>query len=151
MIKVKIEFTECKEKVEVNRLLNNPGGSLSMLIAPNDAINIDKCENSVLEVVYPSIRNALADHLSEISEKVAIEKAGGVKRVGANQTPYRVDGEAGRFNFTTHSVIANGKIRYNTASDVFTPLIGKGYYRTVGFKEIAIIYGDTEQSFRKTG
>ncbi|MCP4156873.1 MAG: hypothetical protein GY757_54675 [bacterium] len=73
------------------------------------------------------------------------------KKVIADETPYRVDGEAGRFTFATHSVIANEQVVYNTAGDVFQPLIGKGYYRTVGFKEIAMIKGDTDLSFRKTG
>ncbi len=150
MINVKIELTECPEEAEINSLVKNANGSLSMAIDLNDAINIDKCENAVLQVVYPSIRSALTDHLSEVSEMMATEQAGIAKVVIANETPYRVDGEAGRFTFTTHSVIADGKIYYNTAGDVFKPLIGKGYHRTVGFKEIAIVYGDTEQSFRNT-
>lgn len=33
---------------------------------------------------------------------------------------------------------------------MFPTLRGKEYYRTVGFKELAYIYGDTNQSFRKT-
>ena len=152
MINVNIELTKCTEAVEIDKLVKNADGSLCMAIDLNNAINFDKCESSVLQVVCPSIRNALAGHLSEVSSRKAIEQAGGVKEVITNLTPYRVDGEAGRFTFTTHSVVnANGQILYNTASDVFTPLIGKGYHRTVGFKEIAIIYGDTEQSFRKTG
>lgn len=42
------------------------------------------------------------------------------------------------------------EIRYNTARDVFPKLKGKEFYTTTGFKEIAMIYGDTEESFRKT-
>ncbi len=44
----------------------------------------------------------------------------------------------------------NGEIGYNTARELFTELKAKGYYRTTGFKEIAMIYGDTEKSYRKT-
>jgi Uncharacterised protein family (UPF0236) len=63
---------------------------------------------------------------------------------------YRVDGEVGRFHFTTHrSKAVNGAI-YNTATEVFQPLKGKQWYRTVGFKEIAIILGDVEKSYRTT-
>ena len=40
--------------------------------------------------------------------------------------------------------------RYNTARDLFPELKAKEFYRTTGFKEIAMIYGDTEQSYRKT-
>ena len=151
MINVKINLTECTEIVEINSVAKNMDGSLSMAIDLNDAISIDKCENAILKVAYPCIRSTLTDHLSEVSEKKATEQAGGTKEVFANETPYRVDGEAGRFTFTTHRVMADGLMVYNTASDVFKPLIGKGYHRTVGFKEIAIIYGDTEKSFRKTG
>ena len=152
MINVNIELTKCTEVTEINSLVKNADGNLCMAIDLNSAKNIDKCESSILKVVCPSIRNALAGHLSEVSAKMAIEQAGGVKKVITNQTPYRVDGEAGRFTFTTHSVVnTDDQILYNTASDVFTPLIGKGYHRTVGFKMIAIIYGDTELSFRKTG
>ncbi len=44
----------------------------------------------------------------------------------------------------------DGKRIFDTSNDVFTMLRGKEYYRTVGFKELAYIYGDTNQSFRKT-
>ena len=60
-----------------------------------------------------------------------------------------VDGEVGRFEFTTHSVIDN-HIKYETAKDLFTQLTTNKYYRTVGFKEISMIYGGTENSYRKT-
>jgi len=39
---------------------------------------------------------------------------------------------------------------FNSATQVFPALTSKEYYRTIGFKQIAYIYGDTEQSFRKT-
>jgi hypothetical protein len=34
---------------------------------------------------------------------------------------------------------------------LFSELKAKEYYRTVGFKEIAMLYGDTENSYRRTG
>jgi hypothetical protein len=46
--------------------------------------------------------------------------------------------------------VQDGKRIFDTSNDVFTMLRGKEYYRTVGFKELAYIYGDTNQSFRKT-
>ncbi len=61
-----------------------------------------------------------------------------------------MDGEIGRFDFLTHSVSMGDERGYNTARDVFGKLKGKEFYRTSGFKEIAMIYGDTEESFRKT-
>lgn len=62
-----------------------------------------------------------------------------------------MDGEAGRFEIRTHSDLSEDQIRYNTARDVFAELKAKEFYRTTGFKEIAMIYGDTEQSYRRTG
>lgn len=62
-----------------------------------------------------------------------------------------MDGEAGRFEFTTHSGLNEGQIRYNTAQDLFSELKAKEFYRTTGFKEIGMIYGDTEKSYRRTG
>jgi hypothetical protein len=61
-----------------------------------------------------------------------------------------VDGEVGRFEFATHSVLHGDELKYNTAMDLFAELKGKEFYRTIGFKEIAMIYGDTEKSYRKT-
>jgi len=62
-----------------------------------------------------------------------------------------VDGEAGRFEFLTHSVInRNAEIQFNTAAQLFPALKARGFYRTIGFKEIAFIYGNTENSSRKT-
>ena len=39
---------------------------------------------------------------------------------------------------------------YNTAREFFEPLQGEAKYCTEGFKEIALIYGTTEASYRKT-
>jgi len=52
--------------------------------------------------------------------------------------------------FTTHSVLPGMQAPYNTARDLFVELKPKEFYRTSGFKEIAMIYGDTENSYRKT-
>ena len=43
-----------------------------------------------------------------------------------------------------------GEVLYNTSRDFFLPLQGEEKYRTEGFKEIALIHGTTEGSFRKT-
>lgn len=44
----------------------------------------------------------------------------------------------------------DGQNQYNTGREVFAELKGIEFYRTAGFKEIAVIYGDTEKSYRKT-
>ncbi|MFQ5652599.1 MAG: hypothetical protein ACE5IY_21920 [bacterium] len=43
------------------------------------------------------------------------------------------------------------EVLYNTSREFFRPLQGEEKYLTDGFKEIALIYGATEESFRKTG
>lgn len=43
-----------------------------------------------------------------------------------------------------------GEVLYNTSRDFFSPLQGEEKYQTEGFKEIALIYGTSEESFRKT-
>ena len=42
-----------------------------------------------------------------------------------------------------------GEELYNTAHEFFPALQGPEWYRTAGFREIALIYGVTEESFRK--
>jgi hypothetical protein len=63
---------------------------------------------------------------------------------------YQVDGEVGRFEFSTHQVLHDGKTRYDTAQAVFPRRRCWEWYKTRGFKEIAYIYGATEESYRKT-
>ena len=73
-------------------------------------------------------------------------------RLEANAHPYSVDGEVGRFSFTTYRLESEeGQTFYNSASELFTPLQGKEWYKTRGFKELAFIYGSVEGSYRRTG
>jgi len=57
----------------------------------------------------------------------------------------------GRFSFDTYSLVnLNGEEWYNTSREFFSPLQGTESHRTAGFNEVALIYGTTETSFRKT-
>ena len=67
-----------------------------------------------------------------------------------NEHPYQVDGEIGRFAFTTHSIFVDDCIVFDTSKNTFFQLKGKEWYRTTGFKELAIVYGSTEKSYRKS-
>jgi hypothetical protein len=62
---------------------------------------------------------------------------------------YRVDGEVGRFEFETYRVARDGAVVVDTG-DLFPPLTGQEWYRTVGFKEIGFVHGTINGSFRKT-
>ena len=44
----------------------------------------------------------------------------------------------------------DGEVFYNPAREFFIPLQGEEKYCTEGFKEIALIHGVTEASYRKT-
>lgn len=83
-------------------------------------------------------------------KKNATKQATGQGEVTVNLFPYRVDGEVGRFEFVTHSVSIEDEEVFNTALDLFQSLNGKEYYKTRGFKEIAMIFGCVEGSYRKT-
>ncbi len=63
---------------------------------------------------------------------------------------YQVDGEVGRFEFRTHQILHEGETLYDTAHEVFPRRTCWEWYTTSGFKELAYIYGATEESYRKT-
>lgn len=87
--------------------------------------------------------------MKSFQKKAQIEQnhRGGV--IQGNSTPYRVDGEVGRFEFTSHRVESSGICIYNTATDLFSPIGPREYYRTVGFDELALSLS-TAMSYRKT-
>ena len=67
-----------------------------------------------------------------------------------NSRTYWVDGEIGRFEFPTYQVREREKTVYNTVGEVFPVLRCWEWYKTRGFQEIALIYGATELSYKKT-
>jgi hypothetical protein len=67
-----------------------------------------------------------------------------------NTWPYRVDGELGRVEFPTYQVCQDDTILYDTPRELFPPLGCWERYETIGFKELAFMYGVTERSCRKT-
>lgn len=146
-IKVNIEIVESKDS-----LGNNPkktkDGCFNITISEADAINIDKIENALLKTNYEAIRDAISRHLQKLSKKEAFEVKGNGTLIN-NHHPFEVDGEVGRFSFQTHSVEKEGKIIYNTAQSLFPKKKGREQYKTSGFKEISMILGTTNESYRK--
>ena len=67
-IKVSVELVECDE-TENHEVNKNNDGSFSMVISEKDAISIDMCERYVLQTAYHTIREAVSNHLSQISKK----------------------------------------------------------------------------------
>jgi hypothetical protein len=61
-----------------------------------------------------------------------------------------VDGEVGRITFGCHRVVQDGSVLLDTSRQVYPALTGKQWYRTVGFKELAIVRGALGTSYRQT-
>jgi len=124
-------------------------GGFHCVIPELEATSIDRCEQALLDLTYPAVRQALATHLSAVSLEHACDQSV-AGTVCEDPHLYRVDGEVGRFEFTTHWMNQDGWCVYNTAREVFPPLGSKEWYPTHGFKELAMITGTTEKSYRKT-
>ncbi|OEU83602.1 MAG: hypothetical protein BA865_06765 [Desulfobacterales bacterium S5133MH4] len=72
-IKVEVELVECTE-AKKHDPSKQEDGSFTMTISEQDAISIDNCEKAVLRTAYPTIREAISKHLSEISKKKLLKK-----------------------------------------------------------------------------
>ncbi len=117
-IEINLDFVKCDGPIDSDPIKHD-NGAFSMTISEQDAISIDRCESAVLETAYPAIREAVSRHSAEMSKKKACEKSCNEERVMANPHSYKVDGEIGRFDFTTHSIFSGGDDQYNTGTDVF--------------------------------
>lgn len=66
-IRVRVELTECNDNE--HGVIKEENGCFAMTISEKDAISIDNCEKALLQTAYPTIRYAIAQHLSEVSKK----------------------------------------------------------------------------------
>jgi len=73
-----------------------------------------------------------------------------VGQLSVNELRYRVDGEVGRLSFVTHRLERDGEPIFDSSRDLFRALKTNELYLTRGFKEVAMVYGSVEQSYRKT-
>ena len=73
-VKVHIELIECDDDIREHGPVKEKNGGFTMTISEQDAVSIDKCEQSVLLAAHPSIRDAISKHLSEISKKKPLKK-----------------------------------------------------------------------------
>lgn len=62
---------------------------------------------------------------------------------------YRVDGEIGRFSFTSHRLEREGEVLIDSARDIFPALQGEQWYLTRGFKELGFFLGTVKRSYRE--
>ena len=61
-----------------------------------------------------------------------------------------MDGEVGRFTFKTYDVKAKNNKTLFAGIGLFPTHKGRQWYPTSGFKEVALIYGAAQRSYRQT-
>ena len=67
-IRIQVDMIPCDE-APTSHPITHHDGSVSFVLSEADAVNIDACEQAVLQTTYPTLRKTLATHLSEMSKK----------------------------------------------------------------------------------
>jgi hypothetical protein len=83
-IRMTIEIVPCTE-VPTSQPIKQADGSVQFTLSESDAINIDACERALLQTVYPTLRETLATHFSDVSKKKPVSSCmrGPWSRIGA--------------------------------------------------------------------
>ena len=102
----------------------------------------------MLQTNHDALRDAFGHHLSSVSQQHALDKVGSLEKCTVKA--YRVDGEIGRVTFDVYWVEQSEEGNGDTSGTPFPALHAKEWYRTTGFKELALVHGSTEKSYRKT-
>ena len=71
-------------------------------------------------------------------------------KVVRHAAEYQVDGEVGRFRFGTFDVVNAADRVVFSGTTLLPPRQGRQWYQTWGFKELALLLGATQRSYRKT-
>lgn len=151
-ISIRINIAETKASVMNDHSAEQMGdGHFRLILDDSSVLDINALENGLLRTNYPALRDALAKHLeSEIKKKAVViqNNCGDTDEVTLHGSPYRVDGEIGRFQFNVYDVTgASGNVIVEGTSWL-PPLHAREWYQTFGFKEMAIFFGSTQQSYR---
>ena len=75
-MRIHVEMIPCDE-APTREPVTAQDGSVSLVLSETDAMNIDACEHALLQTTYPTLRETLAPHLSEVSKKSPGTPAGG--------------------------------------------------------------------------
>ena len=67
-MRIHVEMIPCDE-APTNEPVKAEDGSVSMVLSETDAMSIDACEQALLQTTYPTLRETLAAHLSEVAKK----------------------------------------------------------------------------------
>jgi len=146
-VKVQVEIVACGDDVD-DAPTKSGVGTFEQVISAGQAHSIDACEQRLLQTNYAALRDAFAHHLEDVSRQYALEVAGSLAECEVK--PYRVDGEVGRVTFDTYWIEEMEETAGDKAKCAFPTLHAQEWYRTTGFKEVAMAYGSTEKSYRKT-
>lgn len=73
----------------------------------------------------------------------------GSGRIQKHTSLYQVDGEIGRFTCTTYDVISEDQKTHFKGFNMFPVRIGRQWYQTSGFKELGLIVGGAQRSYRQ--
>lgn len=146
-IEINVAIVKCDD-AETATPTRQGDGWFTYVLTEAQAVCIDACERALLNTNFAAVREALVQHFSALSLERAQAVAQSLSEVHVE--PYRVDGEVGRITFDAHYVERDDEVVYDTTSAVFVPLGPKEWYRTQGFKELALVYGVVDGSYRKT-
>lgn len=146
-IEIKVAIVKCDDE-ETTPLIRQEDGRFTFVLNEAQAVSVDVCESALLNTNFAAVREAMVSHFSAVSLERALVVADSPSEVHVK--PYRVDGEVGRFTFDAHCVEQDGQVVCDTATAMFTPLGPKEWYRTQGFKEVSLVYGTINDSYRKT-
>ena len=147
-IRIKIDIAPSTEPA-TNAPVTQSDGSVHMTLTEQEALSIDRCEQLLLQTVYPTLREALSAHLSEASKQQAMESLA-EGQVVTKSWSGRVDGEVGRFEFVTYQIRHEHSLVDAPVKTLFPGLKRWEWYKTSEFKELAFIDGVTEESYQKT-
>jgi hypothetical protein len=146
-VRVQVEIEECTD-TRTDGPRKEDVGIFGWVVSAEQAHSIDECEQIVLQTNHDALRDAFGHHLSSVSQQYALEVAGSLEKCKVKS--YRVDGEIGRITFDVYGVEQMEEEEEDTFKTPFPALHAKEWYRTTGFKEIALVYGSTEKSYRKS-
>ena len=67
-MRIHVEMLPCDE-APTTEPVKAQDGSVSIVLSETDAMSIDACEQALLQTTYPTLRETLATHLSELAKK----------------------------------------------------------------------------------
>jgi len=146
-VKVQVEIATCRDAVAAAPTQLGIG-AFEYVISAEQAHSIDACEQRLLQTNYAAVRDAFAHHLEVVSQQYVLEVAGSLAECEVKA--YRVDGEVGRIRFDSYGIEGMEERAGDKAPCAFPTLHAQEWYRTTGFKEVAMAYGATQKSYRKT-